>query len=125
MGEVRLWITCAMIAVGLLCVGLGIPLLRRRVKPNRLYGLRTMATFADDWVWYEANAASGRDLIGLGVVGILLAMATASIPNLEPAAHALANVAFWSIATLGVALTGWARANRLLKERRSQARCER
>ena len=43
---------------GLLLAGLAVPLMRRRVPPNGLYGLRVAATFADEEVWYEANARS-------------------------------------------------------------------
>jgi uncharacterized membrane protein len=41
---------------------LAIPLWGRRVPPNRFYGVRTRATLADEALWYEVNARSGRDL---------------------------------------------------------------
>ena len=44
------------LVVGLLIVGLSIPLIRRRVKPNRLYGFRTPKTMSSEQIWYEANA---------------------------------------------------------------------
>jgi SdpI/YfhL protein family len=53
-------------AVGVLFVILGWPLAARRVWPNRWYGLRVTATFADERVWYAANAVVGRDLMALG-----------------------------------------------------------
>jgi hypothetical protein len=52
-------------------VAIGYPLWRRWVPRNRWYGLRVAATFADAVVWYEANAAVGRDLMLTG--GALLA----------------------------------------------------
>ena len=51
--------------VGLLLVALGWPLAARRVRPNRWYGLRIPATFAEPHVWYEANAMTGRDMMAL------------------------------------------------------------
>ena len=57
---------------GLLFVALAIPLLRRRVRPNALYGLRVKETLENERVWYEANARSARDLLGVGI-GIALA----------------------------------------------------
>lgn len=36
--------------------------------PNRWYGLRLPATFADEQVWYDANAVGGRDMMLLGAV---------------------------------------------------------
>ena len=66
-------ISLVFLGAGVLFVGLGVPLVRRRVKPNALYGLRTAATLADEAVWYEANAAAGRDLVVLGAVVALAA----------------------------------------------------
>jgi hypothetical protein len=47
--------------LGLLLVVLGWPMAARRVRPNRWYGLRVPATFADEQVWYDANAVAGRE----------------------------------------------------------------
>ena len=63
------------VAVGLLFVGLGVPLARGRVPRNDLYGCRTRATLADDRVWYEANRASGRDMISGGAFVVACALA--------------------------------------------------
>lgn len=64
------------VATGVLFVGLSIPLIRRRVKPNRLYGFRTSRTLSDERIWYEANAYAGRALLAVGsgyvVVCVLL-----------------------------------------------------
>jgi hypothetical protein len=62
-------------ACALLLIGLGIPLWRRKVRPNRLYGYRVPATLRDERVWYEVNAGTGADLIGVGAVLALLAPA--------------------------------------------------
>jgi uncharacterized membrane protein len=67
------------IAFGLLFIGISAPLALRRVPPNGWYGLRVPSTFADEWVWYEANAMSGRDLI---VVGVMLVLAGLGLPCL-------------------------------------------
>jgi len=66
--------------VGLIFVGLSIPLIRRRVRPNALYGLRVPETLEDEDVWYEANARSGRDLLWLGICTIVVASALWMIP---------------------------------------------
>ncbi len=42
---------------------LAIPLILRKVPRNVVYGFRTCATLADDFVWYEANAHFGRGLV--------------------------------------------------------------
>lgn len=106
-------------AASLLIIALAIPLVRRRVPPNSLYGLRVSATFADESVWYEANEKSGRDLAALGVV-LLAAALGLPITGLPPGAYGL----IWSgLAVVGailVAVIGWRRANRLLHGRQSQ-----
>jgi uncharacterized membrane protein len=79
-------------------------------------GLRVPATFADERVWYEANAGSGRDLLVLGVVLIAI---TIAIPF--TGFNVVAYIAWAVIALAGAIVTGivgWLRANRLLKERR-------
>src|SRR6186997_1123438 len=102
--------------VGLVFVALAIPLIRRRVPPNSLYGLRVPATFADEGVWYEANARSGRDLLRLGLVLIVLALVL-PVTGIAVDVYALAWSAVTVVGTLVVAITGWRRANRLLRSR--------
>src|SRR5947199_10677475 len=101
-----------------MCV-LAVPLMRRRIKPNGLYGLRVPATFADEWVWYEANARAGRDLVGLGVV---LALGAFVLPSfgLARGTSRLAWCCFAAAGSLVMAVIGWRRANRLLLERRRE-----
>ena len=55
-------------AVGLLFIGLAVPLIKRRIPPNHLYGFRVAATLASEEVWYAANEYAGRQLRLLGVI---------------------------------------------------------
>jgi uncharacterized membrane protein len=61
---------------GMLCVGLSLPMIYRRVKPNGWYGFRTPKTLRDEGVWYAANAYMGRLLLvwgaAISVVSVLL-----------------------------------------------------
>ncbi len=54
--------------VGLLFVGLSIPLIRERVPPNSTYGFRTAKSLSDPKIWYEINRISGLDLLIAGVL---------------------------------------------------------
>jgi uncharacterized membrane protein len=63
-----LWFMLLQIAVALLLVGLSIPLILRRVKPNYLYGFRTPKTLSSERIWYEANAYAGRLTLWLGII---------------------------------------------------------
>jgi uncharacterized membrane protein len=44
-------------------------------RPEPMYGLRVPATFADTRVWYVANALAGRDMVILGAVVFVVAVA--------------------------------------------------
>lgn len=110
------------VLVGALLIGVSIPMLLRRVPPNPLYGLRVPATFADPWVWYEANAASGRDLIVNGVLLIVVAVGLAPIRSIPEPIYALCCVLVLLIGAMVVVTVGWRRANRLLEQRRGEQR---
>jgi uncharacterized membrane protein len=58
--------------VGVLYIGLGIPLVRGRVRPNSWYGCRTKKTLFDEKIWYAVNRVTGRSLSEAGVMLILL-----------------------------------------------------
>jgi uncharacterized membrane protein len=106
-------------AVGLLLVGLGWPLVRRRVRPNRWYGLRVPATFASERIWYEANAVAGRDMMLLGSVvglaGLLLPLA-----GVRESLVAVTCAAILAVGSMLGALRGWRLANRLYREQQRE-----
>jgi uncharacterized membrane protein len=102
---------------GLLIIVLSLPLVFRKVPPNSFYGLRVPATLKDEWVWYEANAKAGRDLIGFGVLFILAALGLGVAPLAE-ATYAGALAGFSMAGGLTVVVIGLRRANRLLRQRR-------
>ena len=103
--------------VGLLLIALAVPLVRRKVPPNGWYGVRVAATFADDWVWYEANARSGRDLLIIGVAQVALAVLLALVAVPEYV-YTLVNVTVLLVGAVVFAAVGIRRANRLLMDRR-------
>ena len=103
---------------GLVLILIALPLLFRWVPPNSLYGLRVPATHADEWVWYESNAKSARDICLLGVVLIVLALALDRIPVIPRTSHIVVSGVATIAGIVIVAVVGTRRANRLLKERR-------
>jgi len=110
------WLMIVTAGAGLVFVAVAIPLIRRRIPPNALYGLRVPATFADEWVWYEANARSGRDLLWLGVILTVLAVGLPALGLGITAYIVWGLVAGPGVIAMGI--VGWLRANRLLEERR-------
>ena len=110
-------------ALGLLLVALGWPLARRRVRPNRWYGLRVPATFASERIWYEANAVLGRDMMllgsAVGIAGLLLPLV-----GLRDSLVSVACVAVLAVGSLAATLRGWRLANRLYREHQREHRRE-
>ena len=105
-------------AIALLLIGLGAPLAARRVGPNRWYGLRMPATFADRQVWYDANALAGRDMVALGTVLLIVSLALPPVAGLTGPAYAGACAAVLGVGSMVLAIRGWRAANRMLRERR-------
>jgi uncharacterized membrane protein len=53
--------------VGLLFIGISIPLILEKVPPNRWYGFRVPKIFSSERIWYAANRVAGYDLLWAGV----------------------------------------------------------
>lgn len=109
------------LSVGALFVALSVPLMRRRVKPNMLYGLRIRATLADERVWYEANAKSARDLLVLGLGISVLAVGLPLVPGMTTGLHMAILLGVTSVGVVVMTATGISRANRLLRNREAGA----
>ncbi len=79
----------------LVLIGWSIPLIRRMVPPNHWYGFRVPRTLRDPIVWYEANAYSGKCLVGAGLAiligsGSLYAVAVLDGPSYATACAVVA-----------------------------------
>ena len=105
--------------LGILFVALAWPLANRRIPPNRWYGLRVPATFADETVWYDANAVAGRDMVALGTVGTVIALMLPHLVHLRSEIYAAILAAVFGLGSLVLAIRGWRLANRLLRNRRN------
>ena len=78
------------VGAGLLLIGLSVPLIRRKVRPNAWYGFRVRQTLADPDTWYAANAYAGKWLLGVGVITVLTAGGLNRVPGITLDAYALA-----------------------------------
>ena len=79
MDEVAVTIGISWTFIGLLCLGLAIPLARGRVRRNRRYGARFPESFESEEAWLEINRYGGRraivwsmPLIAVGIVSFFL-----------------------------------------------------
>jgi uncharacterized membrane protein len=92
------------VCAGLLIAGAAIPLILRRIKPNRWYGFRTDKSLSAERVWYEANAYSGWLLLCLGVVLAAMSVALHFVPSIggSLATYGLACGALFTIGLLAI-----------------------
>ena len=62
------------IVSGLLLSGLAVPLICRKIPPNRWYGFRVRRTMENEAVWYAVNEFSARRLLWVGIVTVAAAI---------------------------------------------------
>lgn len=104
-------VLCA--AGGLLSIALGFGM--QRVGPNRFYGVRTPATYADRRVWRDANRQSGKALMALGAAVALFSVVLIVAPGGNwpiGLAALIAGTLSWAIASV------WYASQRLAYYRR-------
>ncbi len=89
------------VCLGLLIVGLSVPMILRRVKPNPWYGFRTPRPLADESVWYAANGYSGRLLLMLGAIWAAGAVVLRYVPDMGTD-FAACSIAYGVVITVGL-----------------------
>lgn len=68
------------IGMALLIISVSIPLVRRRIPMNSLYGVRIRKSFESDENWYAINEYGGKQLIIWSVPMLLAGVACFFIP---------------------------------------------
>ena len=94
--------------VGMLFIGLSVPLIRERVPPNSTYGFRTAKSLSDPKVWYAINRIHGRDLLIAGALITLGSLSTLLLGQRVQPIHLVLSLLLLMIFTLsGAALHGY------------------
>ena len=70
--------------IGLLFIILSLPLIYKKIKPNRWYGFRTEKTLSDERIWYEANRIAGYDLLIAGIAIVVGSVLISILSKLFP-----------------------------------------
>ena len=78
--EPRLTLLIIFLVSAVITIALGLPLKKRKVKPNWFYGFRTPATLKDEALWYDVNEKTGTDLV---IIGNVLAVLSAAMFGLQ------------------------------------------
>jgi uncharacterized membrane protein len=89
-GRLMVMAVCALVAIAF--VALGVPLVRRSVPPNWVYGFRLPQTVNDPALWYPANEYAGRWMIAIGI-GMLAAAVAGYFTPLSLDVYAITVVA--------------------------------
>ena len=77
----KLVLSLVFVGVGLLWIGISIPLLYEKIGPNQWYGFRTRKTLSDKEIWYKANKYMGKDFVILGSIQILYNLILIVLPT--------------------------------------------
>ncbi len=81
MSEIGLAIGISNVVVALIGLLLALPLLRGKVKMNRLYGVRFRRSFESDELWYAINRYGARRLILWSLVLAAVGLASPFVVN--------------------------------------------
>jgi len=66
--------------IGLLLVGISIPLKNGKVEMNHFYGVRLRKSYTSEKNWYLMNTYGGRQLLIWSAVLVIIGMATFLVP---------------------------------------------
>jgi hypothetical protein len=69
--------------LSILLIGLSIPLMQGRVKPNAWYGLRISYTHDNPDIWYPANSYAGKLLLYYGLFLLAVSLALPFLLDLD------------------------------------------
>ncbi|HTQ29965.1 MAG TPA: SdpI family protein [Opitutaceae bacterium] len=101
--------------VGLMTVAVSLPLVKRKIKMNRWYGIRIPAAFESEQRWFEINAYGGRLLLRGGSLIALAAVPEFFLSKPYWVAGALAGAVVMTL-TLGLSLPMIFRHARAMKK---------
>ncbi|MDC7225223.1 MAG: SdpI family protein [Spirochaetales bacterium] len=60
------------ITIGIIYVVFGLPLFFKKIKPNKVFGLRTQDLRNNPELWYKRNKIAGKYLIVFGVISVVI-----------------------------------------------------
>jgi hypothetical protein len=101
------WLVLTFVVTGLVFIVLSIPMIQRKVKPNRWYGFRVPKTLNNPDIWYEANAYMGRWLFAMGAITVVLAVGAALVPSIDLDTYAIVTTVGITIFSVVMVVAGF------------------
>jgi hypothetical protein len=77
------------LAIGLVSVGISLPLIARKIPPNLWYGFRIRQTLEDPEIWYAVNQYFGKRLLVTALTFSAAAVILYFVPGISIDAYAL------------------------------------
>lgn len=107
--------------LSVLLIGLSVPLIRGRVKPNAWYGLRVSYTLDNPDIWYPANHYAGKLLLVYALVLLLVTLALPFLLDIDlsgpaPDVYVISVSMVAMVGILLVLVLSWRYARELAKE---------
>jgi uncharacterized membrane protein len=112
-------VSVVFVATGVVFVAMAVPLIRRTIRPNRLYGFRIPSTLNDERIWYEVNATTGVDLLATGV-GVLVVSVAHALGLFSARAVVLVSALWLTVGALWSLVHGFTVINRMTKMQERQ-----
>mgnify|MGYP001039917503 FL=1 len=92
--ELLLLLYCA---AGVLLAGLSIPLMRRKIPPNNLYGFRIEKTINNPELWYLVNQYSAKRMLWTAIAFVAVAVGLYFLPGIGLDIYAMSCLGVFSI----------------------------
>jgi nitric oxide reductase large subunit len=89
-------------ATGILLALLSIPLMRRKIPPNGLYGFRIPKTLNNPDLWYVVNQFSARRMFWIAIAFVAAALGLYFLPGISIDEYAMSCLGVFS---LGMVIT--------------------
>src|SRR5262245_58069233 len=90
---------------GCLYIGISMPLIQKRIKPNPWYGFRVPKTLNNTDIWYAANAYMARRMILVGVLTVAAAILFAPLTLIPACGVGCCTILCVGIIVVGLAWT--------------------
>jgi hypothetical protein len=84
-------------SAGILLALLSIPLMRRKIPPNGLYGFRTEKTIDNPELWYLVNQYSARRMFWTAIAFVVAALGLYLLPGIGLDEYAMGCLGVFSI----------------------------
>ena len=84
-------------AAGILLALLSIPLMRRKIPPNGLYGFRTPKTIDNPELWYVVNQFSAKRMFWTAIAFLIAALVLYFLPGIGLDGYAMGCLGVFSL----------------------------